>query len=166
MAEKTTFIMLDRNIMKWRWYKNPNTMRVFVHLLLKANVKDHKLYDLTIRRGQAVVSTESLAENLGLTFSQVRTALGHLKKTGEITSESTNQFQVITIVNYNLYQSNLASNFASQSQTNRKQIATQSQRYNKDNNDNNDNNIYKGSSEKKLPQKNSSFAFLEGVTEL
>ena len=122
MAEKSTFIMLDRNILNWRWYKNPNTMRMFIHLLLKANVKDHKLYDYTIRRGQAVVSIESLAENLGITSSQVRTALGHLKKTGEITSESTNQFQIITIVNYSLYQSNLANNFAGNSQANRNEI--------------------------------------------
>ena len=144
MAEKSTFIMLDRNILNWRWYKNPNTMRMFIHLLLKANVKDHKLYDYTIRRGQAVVSIESLAENLGITSSQVRTALGHLKKTGEITSESTNQFQIITIVNYSLYQSNLANNFAGKSQANRNQVTGKSQRYN---NDNNDNNKYVPSSE-------------------
>ena len=147
MAEKSTFIMLDRNILNWRWYKNPNTMRMFIHLLLKANVKDHKLYDYTIRRGQAVVSIESLAENLGITSSQVRTALGHLKKTGEITSESTNQFQIITIVNYSLYQSNLANNFAGNSQANRNQVTGKSQRYNNDNNDNNDNNKYVPSSE-------------------
>ena len=29
MAEKSTFIKLDRNIVKWRWYKDINTFKVF-----------------------------------------------------------------------------------------------------------------------------------------
>ena len=36
MAEKTTFIKLDRNIIRWQYYKDPIVMRVFLHLLLTA----------------------------------------------------------------------------------------------------------------------------------
>ena len=31
------YIKLHRSIMDWRWYDDPNTFRMFVHLLLKAN---------------------------------------------------------------------------------------------------------------------------------
>lgn len=37
----------------------------------------------------------------------MRTALGHLKSTSEITTTAHRRFQVITIVNYDLYQSSL-----------------------------------------------------------
>lgn len=58
-----------------------------------------------IQRGQLVTSYTSLAESLGFTVQQVRTAINKLKSTGEITSESTNKFTVITVVNWEIYQS-------------------------------------------------------------
>ena len=48
---KTTYIKLDRNILNWRWYKDANTFRLFIHLLLKANIRDHDFEHVTIRRG-------------------------------------------------------------------------------------------------------------------
>ncbi len=30
------FIILDRSVIDWRWFKNANVFRVFVYLLLKA----------------------------------------------------------------------------------------------------------------------------------
>ena len=41
VADQTTFIKIDRNIMDWRWYQDPNTFRLFVHLILRANIRDH-----------------------------------------------------------------------------------------------------------------------------
>ena len=48
MAETTTFIKLDRNIRSWRWYKDPNTMRVFIDLLLDANISDRDFMGITV----------------------------------------------------------------------------------------------------------------------
>lgn len=164
MAEKSTFIKLDRNILNWRWYKNPNTFRLFVHLLLKANIKDHQLEQYTIKRGEVVVSVQSLSDALGITPSQVRIALGHLKSTGEITSRPTNRFQVITIVNYDYYQGDTASKNATGKQTESNHNATGQQRYNNDNNDKNEKNIYSSSQKKNSQSKSLKSAFMDGVT--
>ena len=107
MAAKSTFIKIDRNITKWRWYKNANTFRVFIHLLITANIAPHEFENVTIERGQLATSHETIANTLNLTVQQVRTALGHLKSTGEITSKTYRRFQVISIVNYSLYQDSL-----------------------------------------------------------
>lgn len=105
MAEKSSFIKLDRNILQWGWYKNANTFRVFVHLLISANIRANTFEGILIKRGEVATSVFSLAENLGLTEKQVRTALSHLKSTGEITSRRGSRYQIIRVENYDKYQS-------------------------------------------------------------
>lgn len=104
MADKSTFIKLDRNITKWRWYKNANTMRVFIHLLIEANISPYEFENITIKRGELATSYDKIANTLNLTNQQVRTAIQHLKSTGEITVKRYPKFQVISIVGYNYYQ--------------------------------------------------------------
>lgn len=104
MAEPTTYIKLDRNILRWRWYQDANTFRVFVHLLIKAQYKDEDYMDIAVKRGDAVTSYDSIAESLGLTYDQVRYSVKHLKNTGEITTTRHKDFLVISIVRYDDYQ--------------------------------------------------------------
>ena len=107
MAEKSTFIKIDRNIMHWGWYKDGNTFRVFVHLLLTANIREGKFLGVTIKRGELATSQKSIAESLGISIQSVRTSLSHLKSTGEITVSQHSRFSVISIPKYDLYQSQL-----------------------------------------------------------
>ena len=104
MSEKSTFIKLHRNILSWRWYKNPNTMRLFIHLILSANIKNNDFQNIVIHRGEIVTSYHSLASALDMSIQEIRTAVNHLKTTGEITVKKYSKFQVITVVNYGLYQ--------------------------------------------------------------
>lgn len=106
MAEKSTFIKLDRNIQEWRWYNNANTFRVFVHLLLNANVKKNGFEGVDIERGQLATSYPSLAAKLKMSINSIRTAFLHLKSTGEITVKKYPKFSVVTIVCYDKYQDN------------------------------------------------------------
>ena len=99
------FIKISRNLLNWRWYKNLVTKSVFLHLLLTANYEESELETIKIERGQVVTSYPSLSENLGITIRQARTAVEHLKSTGELTAKTYPKFQVISIVNYDLYQS-------------------------------------------------------------
>lgn len=103
---KGGFIKIDRAIVNWRWYGDGNTLRVFLHLLLIANYEDKDFQNIVVRRGEAVTSYSKLADSLGLSVRGVRTAIEHLKSTGEVTSRTYNKFQVISIVNYDSYQSN------------------------------------------------------------
>lgn len=104
MAEQTTFVKVDRNILQWRWYQDANTMRVFIHLILMANVKDHDFEKITIHRGELVTSLASLSKQLKMSVRSVRTSLEHLKSTGEVTSRNYPHYQVISIAEYDRYQ--------------------------------------------------------------
>lgn len=98
------FILLHRKIVEWEWYQNPNTFRVFLHCLLMANFTDGRFEGNDIKRGQFVTSLPSLSKQTSLSIQQVRTALDHLKSTGEITDTSTSKYRVITVVKYDQYQ--------------------------------------------------------------
>lgn len=98
------YIKLSRNILNWEWYENINTCRLFIHMLLKANWKDGKFEGKVIPRGSFVSSLPKLAEETALTIREVRTAITHLKSTGELTCKSYSKYTVFTVKNYCLYQ--------------------------------------------------------------
>ena len=98
------FIKIHRQIVEWGWYKDPNTKALFLHLLLVATFKDAEYMGHKLKPGDAVVGRKALAKTLGMTENQVRTAMDHLRQTGEITTKSTNRFTIVTIANWELYQ--------------------------------------------------------------
>ena len=104
MAEKSTFIKLDRNIQKWRWFTDGNTLKVWIWLLVNANIKDHDFLGETIHRGQVATSRKRIAADTGMAERQARTALDHLKASGEVSVTLRPHYQVISILNYDLYQ--------------------------------------------------------------
>lgn len=98
------YIKLSRKLMEWEWYGNINTCRLFIHMLLKANWKDGRFEGKLIERGSFVSSLPKLAEETQLTMREVRTAISHLKSTGEVTYKSYAKYTVFTIKNYCRYQ--------------------------------------------------------------
>ena len=161
MAEKSTFIKLDRNITKWRWYQDGNTVRGFLHLLINANITPHGFESITVERGQVVSSYEKIGGTLKLTPKQVRTAISHLKSTGTVATRIYPKFQVFTIVNYDYYQSFRAPNESLKGQSEGSQRAPEGQQYNNIKNNKNEKNIYAPSSKENLL-----FEFFEGDDEI
>lgn len=98
------YIKLSRKLTEWEWYGNINTCRLFVHMLLKANWKEGKFEGKVIPRGSFVSSISKLAEETELTIREVRTAISHLKTTGEVTCKSYSKYTVFTVNNYCQYQ--------------------------------------------------------------
>lgn len=98
------YIKLYRSILEWEWFTVPNTRDVFIYLLLIANHEQKTWKGMVIERGQAVTSYQKIAQALTMTPDEVRTAIKHLKHTGEITYETTSQFGIVTIKNYCDYQ--------------------------------------------------------------
>lgn len=123
LAEPTTFIKLDRNIINWRWFKDHNTYKLFTYLLIVANISDKPWRDITVKRGQFVTSIKHMAEETGLTDGEVRTALKHLNSTNEITNVSNRQYTVITVNNYEVYQG-LTHKTTNEQHTNSKRTTT------------------------------------------
>ncbi len=95
---------LYRDILDWEWYSDMNTFRVYIHMILSANWQDGRFRGVEIRRGSLVSSYAKLAEATGLSEKNVRTAIKHLEKTGEVASRGYNKFSIFTLKNYDKYQ--------------------------------------------------------------
>jgi hypothetical protein len=140
------WIKLHRDFTKFEWYQDANTMRVFLHLLISANHKDAKWQGNTINRGQLITSHGNLANDLGLSIQNVRTSLSKLKSTENLTVKSTSKFTLISICNYDTYQSgdsttNTPTNkpLTDDQQTTNKPLTT-NKNVNKNNNEKNEKN--------------------------
>ena len=142
------WIKVHRKLVDWEWYNDINVKVVFLHLLLTANHKEKQWKGQTILRGQKLTSIEHLADDVGLTIQQTRTALKKLKSTHEITIKTTSKNSLITIAKFNNYQfeadednkqnnKQLNNSITNNQQTNNKQITTNKN----EKNDNNDKNI-------------------------
>lgn len=104
MPLSDTFITIDRKILNWEWYSDPNMFHLFIHLILKANFKNANWRGVNIKRGQLITGRLKLATDTGLSERQVRTCLSKLKSTNEITIKTTSHYSIITICKYDTYQ--------------------------------------------------------------
>lgn len=140
------YISLHRKIVDWEWFRDPNTLSLFIYLLLSANFTDTKFLGKKIKRGQVVTSLAGLAEKTGLSVQNVRTALRHLILTGEVTNVSCRQYRIITIAKYDEYQkvTNTPTDILTNNQqTTNKRLTNSQQHHNNVNKVNNVNNVNK-----------------------
>jgi hypothetical protein len=99
------WLKLHRQLLYWEWYSCMKTTRVFIHLLLTASWKDARWQGVEIPRGSVFASPETLAVATGLSRQQVRTIITRLKSTSEITTKSTSKGTLITLCNFDNYNS-------------------------------------------------------------
>jgi len=106
-----SWIKLYRKITQWEWFNDPLVFRLFIYLLLTANSTDKKWQGILIKRGQIITSYSALTRELTgkqqakIGVQRIRTAITRLKSTGELTVKTTNKYSIITILNYDSYQS-------------------------------------------------------------
>src|SRR5688500_11185688 len=98
------WIKIHRKLQKWGWYSDSHMVHLFIHFLLEANHENRKWKGQIIKRGQLIFGRKAVSETLGISEQTVRTCMERLKSTNEITSKSTNRFTLVTIVNYEDYQ--------------------------------------------------------------
>lgn len=99
------YIKMHRSILDWEWYGEPNTYRTFTHLLYNANFQKTKYKGVDIDVGQCVFSLGNLSKELGLSIQNIRTALNNLKSTHDITWVRQPFGLIISIENWDKYQS-------------------------------------------------------------
>lgn len=104
MNEALGWIKMYRSILEWDWWSDHNVTRLFLYFLVKANSVDKKWRGIVVKRGSFVTGLTQISEETGLSIQQLRTAIEKLKSTGEITDESTSQYRIVTICNYDKYQ--------------------------------------------------------------
>lgn len=121
------WIKLFRRFLEWEWYDQTSMVRLFLHLLLKANYEDKKWHGIVIKRGQLVTSFTNLSAETGLSIQVVRSCLDKLQSTGEVNKQSTSQYTIITVCKFADYQQVEES----EQQTNNKPTTSEQQTCNK-----------------------------------
>ena len=123
------FILLHRSILKWEWYNDANTARLFIHLLLTVNYVDAKWQGIEIKSGQRIASYGVLSKELNISVQSIRTAIKRLISTGELTHEATSKYGLFTVNNYDKYQT-LTDNLTVSQHTTNSQATVNQQQYN------------------------------------
>lgn len=98
------YIKLFRKMLEWEWYQDAAVSRVFLHLLLTANYEDKQWKGQSVKRGQRVVSSQMIADELLLSKKTAYSALKKLESTGEIRCETHSKYTIITITRFDDYQ--------------------------------------------------------------
>jgi hypothetical protein len=142
------FKTMEGYILAWRkftetsFYKNSYCFHLAMHLLFKANHKENRIIfngqEIEIKRGQAIVGRHIIASETGIAEGTVYDKLKILEKCGFCNIKSNNRFSVITILNYDSYQSNNKPKQQPKQQPSNNQPTTSQQPANTNNNDNND----------------------------
>lgn len=99
------WIKLHKKIKDWEWYGDPATRSVFIHLLLSVNYEKGYWRGIEILAGQAPIGRKQLARDLGFSEQQIRRALNNLQNSQQITIKSTNKHSVVTVCQWESYQS-------------------------------------------------------------
>lgn len=103
--EDNGWIKLWRQFYKWEWFDDSHTVHLFIFLLLRASHKNTRYRGFEIRRGQVVFGLNATSKITKISVRSIRTSLNRLISTGEVTRRTTNQFSIITLCNYDAYQS-------------------------------------------------------------
>jgi hypothetical protein len=106
MQELNGYIKLYRKLIRWGWYQDNVVKSLFLHFLLTASFRDFEWMGKRLESGQLITGRKKLAEELNFSERQIRTAMEKLASTGEVTYETTNKYTIVTVVNWEDYQSN------------------------------------------------------------
>ena len=106
---KSGFVVIWRKFQETSFYKDTHAVHLAIHLILKANHEAKTIVfngkPLPIERGQCVCGRDVLARELGMNSSLVYRKLKILEKVCFLNIKSNNKFSLITILNYDTYQS-------------------------------------------------------------
>lgn len=100
MNNRKAYIMLNQEFVNWKWFRNRNTLIVYLWLLSSANLSTEKVFSETVNRGSVLTNNSTIASECNLTIQNVRTALSNLVKSGDIKREYRNHYQIITITDF------------------------------------------------------------------
>ncbi|EOB7566520.1 TPA: DnaD domain-containing protein [Staphylococcus aureus] len=168
----TGWISIDRSIQNHWLFKEKRTFSKFeawIYLLMEANHSKAKVpignQIVTVERGQRLTSILTLSDLFNWSRFKVKTFLDLLESDGMLEVKTTSKYTLITIVNYDFYQSEQGRNqhqndikpTSKQHQSNINPTSTQHQT-NTNNNDNKDNNEKNVNNEKK---KTTAFDFFQ-----
>jgi hypothetical protein len=107
------FIKIDRDILNSYCFSNPNHLKIWIWILLKANFKKNYVSvntgkgttTIEVNRGQFIFGRLKAEEELDIHNSLIYRAMKKFEELGQIKVESNNQYSLVTICKYDSYQS-------------------------------------------------------------
>lgn len=98
-------VIVPKEVLYQEWYKSPVISRLYFHFLFEASYADLTNSRIQLKRGQLITSWDKLKAELNISIQKLRTALNEMEKNGMIEREVVNNQSVITIKNYEEFQS-------------------------------------------------------------
>ena len=106
MKEDYSWVKLYRKIKYWQYYGDVYVKAVFLHLIIEADHETKMINKIKIERGSTLTSVSALCLGLQMSPKAVKRALKLLAESGDIIDDvKPNKFRIITVKNYNKYQS-------------------------------------------------------------
>jgi len=131
-----TFITLHRKIITSSCFDDAELLKLWIWCLVRANHKDREIIHagqvIKLKRGEFITGRFEAAKELKITPMKFRSRITLLQKMSMISKKVTNKYTIISVINYDYYQSG-AKNLTNKQPTNNQQITT----------DNNVNNVNK-----------------------
>lgn len=103
--KRSGYVKTYRSLLDWGWFTDYKTAHFFQYCILKANHKDKIYKGQLIKRGSFYSSYEIMERECGLKKQMIRTSIKKLISTQEITYISSRKGSIISIKNYDDYQS-------------------------------------------------------------
>ncbi|MEY4571416.1 MAG: hypothetical protein RLZ10_620 [Bacteroidota bacterium] len=107
-----SYIKIDRDLLYSYSFANPNHLKIWIWLLIKANYKDaffslnvgRGFKTIEVKRGQLIFGRNRAEEELGLNGSLIYRTLQTFEELGQINIETNSHCSVVTICKYDDYQ--------------------------------------------------------------
>jgi len=135
MTSENGYIKLYRSLMNKGYYKDSEYVHLWVCLLMKASYQSREFFfngELQqLKAGQLITGRNSLALETGINRSKIERILKCFKNEHQIEQQTNNKFRIISICNWEKYQTSEQQNepqVSSERATSEQQVST----YNKD----------------------------------
>lgn len=121
------FVKISDVLSSWAWINDPQTVYIYVRLLLGAAWTETDYRNIHLKRGQIAISQREFAEKCGVTYQELRTILKRLISTQKITQSTVHKISVVTLLEYDCNAQPLTQ-FLTENQRDSNAILTQCQR--------------------------------------
>lgn len=96
-------IILNKSFLSLEWISSPETVSLYIYLLLEASSGGDVVFGHNLQRGQLMILRSTLMRDLGISSQRLSTAMRRLKDGGYITIDKVRKYYLITLNKYDDY---------------------------------------------------------------
>lgn len=96
-------IILNKSFLSFEWISSPETVSLYIYLLLEASSDGDVVFGHNLQRGQLMILRSTLMRDLGISSQRLSTVMRRLKDCGCITIDKVRKYYLITLNKYDDY---------------------------------------------------------------